>query len=98
MRPSQPDGRSDTTGNGHTGVRDRRAALTDAAVTAIAELLGVAPAAVSTRTPFAELGLSSTQLARLTARLEDAMGVEVSLEAVYDHPDIEQLAEFLAMR
>ncbi|MGV9614547.1 acyl carrier protein [Nocardia xishanensis] len=97
MRPSHPDGRSDTDRNGHTGVRGGRAALTDAAVTAIAELLGVEPAAVSTSTPFAELGSSSAPLARLTAQLEDAMGVEVSLEAVYDHPDIEQLAAFLAM-
>ncbi|WP_431971379.1 acyl carrier protein [Nocardia sp. bgisy134] len=97
MRPSHPDGRSDTDRNGHTDVRGRRAAHTAAAVTAIAELLGVETAAVSTDTPFAELGPISAQLARLTAQLEDAMGVEVSLEAVYDHPDIEQLAAFLAM-
>ncbi|MFQ6325395.1 acyl carrier protein [Nocardia sp. NBC_01009] len=76
----------------------RRTALTTAAVAAIADLLGVEAAAVSTNAPFSELGLGSLQLARLTARLEDAMGVEVSLTALYDNPDIEQLVEYLAMR
>lgn len=75
-----------------------RAALTTTAVTAVAELLGVDATAVSTDAPFSDLGLSSTQLARLTARLEDAMGVEVSLTAIYDYPDIDQLVEYLAMR
>jgi acyl carrier protein len=77
------------------GVRDRRAALTAAAAAAIADQLGVPVDAVSTTAPFTDLGLSSAQLARLTAVLEDALGVEVSLTALYDHPDIEQLAEHL---
>ncbi|MFD0360449.1 acyl carrier protein [Nocardia sp. GCM10030253] len=76
----------------------RRTTLTTAAVAAIADLLGVEAATVSTSAPFSELGLSSLQLARLTAQLEDAMGVEISLTALYDHPDIEQLVEHLAMR
>ncbi|WP_405159881.1 acyl carrier protein [Nocardia sp. NBC_01499] len=75
-----------------------RAALTTTAVTAVAELLDVDAAAVRTDTPFSDLGLNSTLLARLTARLEDAMGVEVSLTAMYDYPDIDQLVEYLAMR
>ncbi|WP_227997705.1 acyl carrier protein [Nocardia australiensis] len=77
---------------------DRRTALTTAAVTAVAGLLGIEAATVRTDTPFSDLGLSSIQLARLTAHLEDAMGVEVSLTALFDHPDIEQLVEHLAMR
>ena len=76
----------------------QRAALLTAAVTAVADLLDVDAAAVSTSAPFSDLGLGSLQLARLTARLEDAMGVEVSLTTLYDHPDIEQLVEYLAMR
>ncbi|WP_378735128.1 acyl carrier protein [Nocardia brasiliensis] len=75
-----------------------RRALTTAAVTAVAELLGVDETAVCTSAPFADLGLNSTQLARLTARLEDAMGVEVELSAIFDYPDIDQLVEYLAMR
>ncbi|WP_330251597.1 acyl carrier protein [Nocardia sp. NBC_00565] len=76
----------------------QRAALLTAAVTAVADLLDVDAAAVCTSAPFSDLGLGSLQLARLTARLEDAMGVEVSLTTLYDHPDIEQLVEYLAMR
>ncbi|WP_235211279.1 phosphopantetheine-binding protein [Nocardia brasiliensis] len=37
-------------------------------------------------------------MARLTALLEDAMGVEISLATIYDHPDIDRLVEYLAMR
>ncbi|MGN2635175.1 acyl carrier protein [Nocardia takedensis] len=93
MRPELSDG--------HEGIgygRGRRAALLTAAVNAVADLLGIAPDAVPTGMPFSDLGLTSTQLARLTAQLEDAMGVEVTLTALYDHPDIEQLVEHLAMR
>ncbi|WP_433729131.1 acyl carrier protein [Nocardia sp. CA-129566] len=83
--------------HGHNVV-PRRTALLTAAVTAIADLLDVDAAVVSTSAPFSDLGLSSLQLARLTAHLEDAMGVEVPLTALYDHSDIEQLVEHLAMR
>ncbi len=76
----------------------RRPDLTSAAVTAIAELLGIPARAVSVSTPFSDLGLSSVQLARLTAVLEDALGVEVSLTDLFDHPDIDRLAEHLATR
>ncbi|MGO4616029.1 acyl carrier protein [Nocardia sp. 2YAB30] len=97
MRPSLPDGRSGAEGNdGSLGCR-RRTALICTTV-AVADLLGVDAATVSTNSPFTDLGLSSTQLARLTAHLEDAMGVEVPLTAIYDHPDIEQLVEYLALR
>ncbi|WP_084483846.1 acyl carrier protein [Nocardia anaemiae] len=103
MGPDLPDGQgvvsSDlrTVANGvsNTGLR---AALLGAATAAIADLLNIDAAMVSTNAPFSDLGLSSLQLARLTAHLEDAVGVEVSLTALYDHPDIEQLVEYLAMR
>jgi acyl carrier protein len=78
-------------------VSSPRTALTIAAIAAIASLLGIDAAAVSTSSPFSDMGLSSLQLARLTAHLEDAMGVEVSLTALFDHPDIEQLVEYLAV-
>ncbi|MEU7763796.1 acyl carrier protein [Nocardia sp. NPDC049190] len=98
MRPSFPDGHGGAQEtDGSLGDR-RRAVLTCAAVMAVADLLGVDTAVVSTSSPFTDLGLSSSQLARLTAHLEDAMGVEVPLTAIYDHPDIEQLVEYLAMR
>ncbi|WP_330233691.1 acyl carrier protein [Nocardia sp. NBC_00508] len=98
MPPSLPDGHSGVQGNDGSLGCHRRTALTCAAVSAVADLLGVDATTVSTSSPFTDLGLSSTQLARLTAHLEDAMGVEVPLTAIYDHPDIEQLVEYLAMR
>ncbi|MEV0294308.1 acyl carrier protein [Nocardia sp. NPDC050710] len=94
MRPSLPNGHGDVNGSG----QGRRSALLAAAVTAVAELLGVAPETVGTGVPFSDLGLSSIQLARLTAQLEDAMGVEITLTAIFDHPDIEQLVEHLTMQ
>ncbi|MBF6203887.1 MULTISPECIES: acyl carrier protein [Nocardia] len=98
MRPSLPDGHRRAQENDGPLGYHRRTALTSAAVLAVADLLGVDAATVSTSSPFTDLGLGSTQLARLTAHLEDAMGVEVPLTAIYDHPDIEQLVEYLAMR
>jgi acyl carrier protein len=80
----------------HPGARRGRAAMTAAAVTAIAALVGVPGDQVATDAPFTDLGLSSTQLARLTAVLEDALGVAVSLTALYDHPDIDRLVDHLA--
>lgn len=73
----------------------RRAALTDAAVTAITALRPAGAGPVSTTAPFTDLGLSSAQLARLTAQLEDALGVEIPLVALYDHPNVEQLVDHL---
>ncbi|MEU6186515.1 acyl carrier protein [Nocardia sp. NPDC047038] len=98
MRPGLPDGHSGAPEHDGSLGNSRRTALTCAAVLAVADLLGVDAASVSTSSPFTDLGLGSTQLARLTAYLEDAMGVEVPLTALYDHPDIEQLVEYLAMR
>ncbi|MQY27126.1 hypothetical protein NRB56_27080 [Nocardia sp. RB56] len=70
--------------------------MTATAVAAIAALAGVPDDTVATDAPFTDLGLSSTQLARLAAVLEDALGVGVSLTALYDHPDIDRLVEHLA--
>ncbi|MFE3441607.1 acyl carrier protein [Nocardia sp. NPDC059180] len=73
----------------------RRTLLTDTAVGTIAEILAMDRSRISTTAPFADLGLSSAQLARLTAHLEDVLGVEVPITALYDHPDIEQLVDSL---
>ncbi|TLF78657.1 acyl carrier protein [Nocardia cyriacigeorgica] len=72
-----------------------RRALTDTAVETVAAILAVDASTISTSTAFADLGLGSAQLARLTAHLEDAVGVEVPITALYDHPDIEQLVDSL---
>ncbi len=80
------------------GPAGQRPHLTSTAVTAIADLLGVPADSVCVSTPFSDLGLSSVQLARLTAALEDALGLEVSLTDLFDHPDIDHLVEHLATR
>ncbi|MQY23988.1 acyl carrier protein [Nocardia macrotermitis] len=81
-----------------SSVEGRWSDPTSAAVTAIAELLGVPADQVSVTSPFNDLGLSSVQLARLTAVLEDALGVSISLTDLFDHPDIERLVEHTATR
>lgn len=80
------------------GQRDRIDTMTSTAVAAVAELLGSTRESVSTTTPFTDLGLNSAQLARLTGVLEDALGVDISLTELYDHPDIAQLVEHLERR
>lgn len=72
--------------------------MADAAAAAVAGLLGTDPESVSITTPFTDLGLGSVQLARLTAVLEDALGVEVALTDLYNHPDIEHLVDHLGSR
>ncbi|WP_216896522.1 acyl carrier protein [Nocardia alni] len=91
-------GNSSSLDNSATGstTRDRRTRLTAAATEAIAELIGVPADTVSTSTPFNDLGLSSVQLARLSAVLEDALDVEIPLTALFDHPDIAQLVDHVA--
>ncbi|MEV0356191.1 acyl carrier protein [Nocardia sp. NPDC050697] len=84
MRAGVPEGRA-----------ARRAACTAAAVAAITALLPADAEPVSTTAPFTDLGLNSTQLARLTGALEEALGVEIPLVALYDHASIEQLVEHL---
>ncbi|WP_067648927.1 acyl carrier protein [Nocardia harenae] len=84
MRAGVPEGRA-----------ARRAAFTAAAVAAITALLPADAGPVSTTAPFTELGLNSTQLARLTGELEEALGVAIPLVALYDHASIEQLVEHL---
>ncbi|MEV5648078.1 acyl carrier protein [Nocardia sp. NPDC052254] len=80
------------------GQGERIGTMADTAVAAVAGLLGTDPETVSTTAPFTDLGLSSVQLARLTAVLEDALGVEISLTELYDHPDIERLVDHLELR
>lgn len=72
--------------------------MADAAVAAVADMLGTPRESVATTVPFTDLGLSSVQLARLTAVLEDALGVDISLTEIYDNPDIERLVEYLEVR
>lgn len=65
---------------------------------ALSELLEVDAAQVSVTDSFAEQGIDSLAGLRMTRKLEDALGVEVELEWLFDHPNIRELAGFLDQR
>ncbi|KUO04712.1 acyl carrier protein [Streptomyces caeruleatus] len=62
----------------------------------VAELLKVAPEAVSPQAVFGELGLSSLQAVQLAAELEEFTGRQISATVVYEYPTIEEAAAYAA--
>ncbi|GAA1289438.1 hypothetical protein GCM10009609_65960 [Pseudonocardia aurantiaca] len=64
-------------------------------IAAIAEMLRVEAAEVSSETVFRELGLSSVQLVQMTADLEDILGREVPPTFLFDCPTIEDAVVYL---
>ena len=62
----------------------------------VAAPLGMRPADVDPRRPFASFGLGSLQAVRLAADLEEWLGRRLSPTLAYDHPTIDALARFLA--
>jgi 8-amino-7-oxononanoate synthase len=65
-------------------------------VSLVAEALGVAPEAISTKRPLRDYGFDSLAAVTLTADLEDWLGRPVDPALVTDYPTIEALAGFLA--
>jgi acyl transferase domain-containing protein/pimeloyl-ACP methyl ester carboxylesterase/acyl carrier protein len=65
-------------------------------VSQLAERLGIPAQEIDIREPLANYGLDSVQAVRLSAELEDWLGVKLSPTLVYDYPDIFSLAEYLA--
>jgi acyl carrier protein len=45
---------------------------------------------------FFTYGLDSLAAVQLTMQLSEQLGAEVSIEAIFDHPSITELAEFLS--
>lgn len=64
----------------------------------LAQNIGVRPADIDVREPFARYGLDSVTAIRLSAELEDWLGRSLSPTLVYDYPTIEALAEYLGNR
>ena len=62
----------------------------------VAAPLGMRPADIDLRRPFASFGLGSLQAVRLAADLEEWLGRKLSPTLAYDHPTIDALARFLA--
>jgi acyl carrier protein len=64
---------------------------------ALRETLGDEPG-LSTQTNFAELGLDSLTGLRFLRKAQNALGVEIDLEWLFDHPSVAELACFLHER
>jgi acyl-CoA synthetase (AMP-forming)/AMP-acid ligase II/acyl carrier protein len=58
--------------------------------------LRLAPGDVNVRTPFLELGMSSLDALEIAAALEGWLGRQLSPTAIYNHPTISSLAQWLA--
>ncbi len=64
-------------------------------VSRIAQGVGVAPQTIDINEPFASYGLDSVQAVRLTAELEDWLGIKISPTLAYDYPTIASLSGYL---
>ena len=53
---------------------------------------------LSAQTGFAELGLDSLTGLRFLRKAQDALGVDIDLEWLFDHPSVAELARFLHER
>ncbi|MDG9703218.1 type I polyketide synthase [Streptomyces sp. DH37] len=66
---------------------------------AVARLLSIDdPESVGPDTPFLDLGMDSLVATELRSLLEAELGVSLAASAVFDHPSVEQLVEFLEER
>ena len=65
---------------------------------ALAELMAVEAKTLSLTTTFDEQGVDSLIGLRFVRKIQDATGMDIELEWVFDHPTIEQLAQFLDER
>ena len=62
----------------------------------LAERLAVSVNEIDINEPFANSGLDSVQAVRLSADLEDWLGIKLSPTIIYDYPNITQLSQYLA--
>ncbi|MBR8830412.1 MAG: 2-succinylbenzoate--CoA ligase [Chroococcopsis gigantea SAG 12.99] len=65
-------------------------------VNKIAQNIGVEPREINVKEPLISYGLDSLQAIRLSAELEDWLGVKLSPTLAYDYPTIEVLADYLS--
>ena len=62
----------------------------------IADLLRIPKEVVDTQTKFSRLGLDSATAVYLLMDLEEKLDLELSPEAFYDHPTVDNLSDYLA--
>jgi thioester reductase-like protein len=72
-----------------------RSDLHDRLAAAIGATLRVNPARVGPFDSFGSLGMDSLAAVELTAAIEDELGIELSLTAVHEHPNIDALCRFI---
>jgi thioester reductase-like protein len=77
-----------------TGVASRRD-LHDRLAATIGAALRVKPARIGPFDSFASLGMDSLAAVELTAAIEDELGIELSLTAVHEHPNLDTLCRFI---
>lgn len=53
---------------------------------------------LSAQTGFSELGMDSLTGLRFLRKAQDALGIEIELEWLFDHPSVAELARFLHER
>ena len=66
--------------------------------THLAEVLYCEPGEVGDDTSFQDLGLDSVLGAEVTALINSRYGLEEEVTAIYQHPTLAQLAEYVAKR
>ena len=64
-------------------------------IAALADVMEVPPAQVSSTTSFAEQGLDSLTALRLARKIQDRTAIEIELEWLLDYPTILELERFL---
>lgn len=64
-------------------------------IAALADVMEIPPAQVSTTVSFAEQGLDSLTALRLARKIHDRTAIEIELEWLLDYPTILELERFL---
>ncbi len=64
----------------------------------VADVLGIAPEQVSLDATLADQGIDSLLGLRFAGKAQQALGIEIDIEWLFDYPSIAELAAFLATR
>ncbi len=80
----------------HASQDKRQVEIQNWLVDNLAQSLNVSVEAIDINEPFATSGLDSVQAVRLSADLEDWLGVKLSPTLIYDYPNIVSLGRYLA--
>ncbi len=88
--------KNQTTNNKQQTTNNKQQVIQTWLVSQIAQRLGASPDEIDLEEPFASYGLDSVQAVRLSAELEDWLGLKLPPTLAYDYPTIARLARYLA--